>query len=211
MLLIIVLLLVVFILNFIAYWAFYFKNQNYRHKSPKIFSCIMIITIGFIPIINSSFLQFFFKENISYFGQYWLWFSIIGLIFIVIGIKIHSLAVVTLNVKKTNTKQRDLIKKGVFEITRHPVYLSWILIFFGIVLILDSFAALILCPILTIFMELLGFFEEKYILIPEFGKKYEDYRIKTPKRLISPPYNYLLIIIATIVVYIGFLNFSNIA
>ncbi|MBY8987783.1 MAG: hypothetical protein KGD61_04965, partial [Candidatus Lokiarchaeota archaeon] len=60
-------------------------------------------------------------------------------------------------------------------------------------------------------IEILGFFEEKYVLLPEFGKKYNDYRRKTPNRLISQPYNYLLIIIAILVFYVGFLNISGIA
>ncbi len=171
----------------------------------------MIITIGIIPIINSSFFQPFFKENFSYFGQYRIWFLIIGIIFIGIGLKIHSLAFKALNAKKIDVKQLELIRKDMFAIIRHPIYLSWILMFFGIVLIFDSFIALIFCPILTIFVEFLGFFEEKYILIPEFGKKYKDYKKKTPYRLIAPPYNYLLIILAIIAAYIGFLNFSNIA
>ena len=203
-------MLIIFILNFIAHWAFYFKGEEHKHKSSKPFSIIMIITIGLIPIINSSFFQPFFKENISYFGQYWTWFLIIGIIFMGIGLKIHSLAFKALNVKKIDVKQLELIRKDIFAIIRHPIYLSWILMFFGLAFILDSFIALIFCPILIIFIEFLGFFEEKYILIPEFRKKYKDYKKKTPNRLIAPPYNYILIFIAIIAAYIGFLNFSNI-
>ena len=170
----------------------------------------MIISAFLIPLFSSSFFQTFFNENISYFGQFWSWFLLLGIVFIVIGLKFHSLAKKALNVKESKEGRPFLIKKGIFEITRHPLYLSWFFIFLGFTFIMDSFAALIFCPLLVISIELLGYLEEKYILIPNYGNEYENYKEKSPNRLISQPYNYLLIIIAIIVVYIGFINFSEI-
>ena len=211
MIFIIIILIIVFFLNFICYWAFYFKSEKTKDNSSKIFSIVMIISAGLIPFANSSLFQPFVNINISYFEEYWLWFILLGIIFIAIGIKIHSLAIKTLNLKVTNQDQPQLLRKGIFAITRHPIYLSWFFIFLGITFVLDSIAALIFCPILIVSIEILGFFEEKYVLLPEFGKKYNDYRRKTPNRLISQPYNYLLIIIAILVFYVGFLNISGIA
>ena len=211
MLFVLIILIIVFFLNFICYWAFYFKNKKFKNTSSEIFSSIMIISAGLIPIVNSSLFQPFVNINISYFEEYWLWFILLGILFIGIGIKIHSLAIKALNQKINNRDQPQLLRKGIFEITRHPVYLSWVFIFLGITFVMDSIAAMIFCPILIVFIETLGFFEEKYILLPEFGKKYNDYKRKTPNRLISKPYNYLLIIIAILVYYLGFLNISGIA
>ncbi len=50
--------------------------------------------------------------------------------------------------------------------------------------------------------------EEKLILIPKYGKIYENYIKKTPNRIIPTPLNLLLIIITVIIVYVGFLNFN---
>ena len=48
--------------------------------------------------------------------------------------------------------------------------------------------------------------EENLILIPKFGKNYEDYKRKTPHRIIPTPMNLLLIIMALVIAYVGFLN-----
>ena len=210
-LIIIFFLLLIFVINFIFYWQYYFKKRKYKQKSSQTFSHIMISTMLPIPIINSGYFDLIFKENFSYFGQYRIGFLVMGIVFIVIGIKFRSLAFKTLNIKKIDNKQHLLKRKGIYEIARHPIYLSWILMFLGISFIFDSFIGLILCPLLTIFIELLASFEEKYILIPKFGKDYENYKKKTPNRLISQPYNYLLIIIGIFVIYIGFLNLNNFA
>jgi len=204
------LLLFLFFLNFINLWQFFFRKEERKEKSFKLFSTIMIISAFLISLFNSSFFQLFFKENISYFGQFWTWFLFLGIVFIVFGLKLHSLAKKALNVKDSKNGKPILMKKGIFEITRHPLYLSWFFIFLGLTFVMDSFAGLIFCPILAIFIELLGYLEEKYILIPNYGNEYENYKKKSPNRLISQPYNYLLIIIAIIVVYIGFINFSKI-
>ncbi len=208
MLFIIIILIIVFLLNFICFWAFYFKSEKIKDKNLKVFSGIMIISAGLIPIVNSSIFQPFININISYFENYWLWFILLGILFIGIGIKIHSLAFKAFSLRNNNHHQ--LLRKGVFEITRHPVYMSWYFMFIGITFVMDSIVALIFCPILLVFIELLGFFEEKYVLYPEYGKKYSEYKRKTPNRLISQPYNYLLIIIAVLVGYVGFLNISGI-
>lgn len=210
MLIIILTLIILFLINIFAYWIIVLKQKIIYNKLrglyKKIFPPIWIICIVLIPIINSRFFQLFFNENISYFHQYWLWFILIGIIIIILGIKIQSLAKKAL---KTETNEGDslkLIKKGVYEIVRHPQYLSWILIYLGITFILDSFIAVLWSPILVILTETLCSLEEKYLLSPKFGDYYEVYKRKTPYRLISPPYNYIFIIMGLIVAYIGILN-----
>ncbi|MFX0106557.1 MAG: methyltransferase family protein [Candidatus Hodarchaeota archaeon] len=176
----------------------------------KVFPKLWLINIILIPIINSSFLQPFFNENVSYFRNYWIWFLLIGIIIIAVGIKIYSLAKKLLKIKIIEEKIPTLITKGIYLILRHPTYLSWILIYIGITFILDSFVGILFCSILIIFTELLCFLEEKYIIIPKFIDSYEQYKKKTPYRLFPPPYNYVFIIMAIILTYIGFLNFFNI-
>jgi len=215
MILIIVILLIVFILNYTINCIFLLKVNHIINKFKRLYyktyQIIWAVSIYLIPVINSSFLQLLFPENISYFKQYWIWFMILGIVFLVLGIKIYTL--VKNSIKKDEQKVIDFnfITKGVYEITRHPKYTAWLLIFIGLTFIFDSFVALIISPFLIVLIEIEGFLLEKYVLIPKFGIHYENYKKKTPSRIISPPYNYLMIIIAIIVIYIGFLNYSNIA
>ena len=177
----------------------------------KIYSVIWVVTLYTIPIINSGFFKPLFSENIRYFNQYWIWFLIIGIIFVILAIKIYSLAKKDLKSNTPESESLKLITKGIYKVVRHPVYLAWVLAFIGFTFMLDSFISLILCPFLILFAEINGFLEEKYVFIPKFGKDYEDYKEKIPYRIISPPYNYILIILTIFVVYIGFLNFNPIS
>jgi len=214
MLIIILVLIFLFLLNFFTYWILILKQKllesTLSEWYKKAFPIIWIICMNLIPIVNSSFFQPFFNENISYFNQYWLWFILIGIILVVFGIKIHTLATKLLRITTNEGESPQLIKKGVYEIVRHPQYLSWFLIYLGITFIFDSFIAIIISPILFILTDLLCFLEEKYYLTTKFENNYNQYKKKIPYRLISPPYNYIFIIMGIIIAYIGFLNIFNI-
>ena len=214
MLIIVLILIIIFPINILAYWFIVLKQKTiytkFRKLYNKLFPFIWTICIVLIPITNSSFFRLLFIENISYFHQYWLWFILIGIIIIILGIKIQSLAKKSLKLETNEGDSLKLIKKGVYEIVRHPQYLSWILIYLGITFILDSFIAVIWSPILIFLTEILCLLEEKYILSPKFGADYELYKKKTPYRLTSPPYNYIFIIMGIIVAYIGILIIFNI-
>jgi len=101
-----------------------------------------------------------------------------------------------------------LITSGIFRIIRHPFYSGWVIIFLGAALISDSLVSLILCPIIYVFIESHASIEEKLILIPKYGNRYEKFKERNPYRIIPAPLNFLLIIIAVIIIYIGFFNFS---
>jgi protein-S-isoprenylcysteine O-methyltransferase Ste14 len=174
----------------------------------KAFSIIWVICINTIPIINSSFLEPFFNENISYLREYWIWFLLLGIIFFTLGIKIYSLKKKILNDRQGEDKEDKLVTTGVYNIVRHPSSMAWILIFLGSTFILDSFISFILTPFIVILTEVTVFLKEKYFLTPKYGEVYENYKKKTPYRVLSPPYNYLLFIIAIFAIYIGFLNFE---
>jgi len=210
-------LIIIFLVNYITFWTLLIKNSdrksNFLNFYKKIFPIIWIICINPIPIINSSFLGPYFNGNLSPLRQYWIWFMFLGIIFLAVGIKIYSLYKKILNYERGEDweeKEIKLITNGVYKIVRHPNYLAWLLIFLGSTFILDSFISLILVPLLVILMELNGVLKEKHVLSPKYGEIYEKYKEKTPYRIISPPYNYLLYLIAIFVVYIGFLNLEYI-
>jgi protein-S-isoprenylcysteine O-methyltransferase Ste14 len=201
-------LFIIFIVNYAGYWiiSIRFKKTDTGLKRfyLKAYPFIWKISIYIIPIINSSWFEPFFTENVSYFKEQLLWFILLGIIFIGLGFRILSLSQKA--IKSAQSEGIKLVNKGVYKIVRHPFYLAWFLIFLGLVFIWDSFIGVILSPILFTLSELQCYLEEKYIFIPKFKKEYYSYRKKIHYRIISPPYSYLLVILALLVIYLGFLN-----
>jgi len=130
----------------------------------------------------------------------------LGLVFLILGVRILFLVKKMLEQKKSEGSQEKLKTKGVYVIVRHPTLFSCFVIYLGLSFIFDSLYGVILFPFFLILLELHCFLKEKYILIKKYGKVYKSYIEKTPYRLISPPYNYLLFIIAFFVFYIGVIN-----
>jgi len=132
---------------------------------------------------------------------------ILGIIFVALGLKINSNANKLLKHEEHDKDMTRLITNGIYKIMRHPLYSAWIIIFIGLTFIFDSFVSLIICPFLIVLVEIESYFEEEKILIKKFGTKYEDYKLKVPSRLFPQPYNYILIILTIILIYIGFINY----
>ena len=207
-------LITTFLINYIGFWAislkFSYMIKRFENQYLRVYSIIWKVIICPLPFIGSSFFEPIFHENISYFRQYWIWFLLLGLIFFIVGIRIQLSARKILKRKVSEGKGDNLFTKGIYRIVRHPVNLAWILIFFGLTFILDSFFAVLFTPFLIILIEVSSILEEKYLLVPKYGLEYENYMKKIPYRLISPPYNFLLAIIGFIVLYFGFLNLNHI-
>ncbi len=68
----------------------------------------------------------------------------------------------------------SVIRKGIFGVVRHPIYLSEVLLYFGMFLLSMSLASLLVMITATIFLYFLCRHEEK-LLLKRFGKDYEDY------------------------------------
>ena len=212
MLLITIILLTIFILNITVYWLLFLKVKNKEQKIVKIFyrlfPLIWTLSIIPVPIINSSFLILFIASNYSYFEYYWVYFALLGIAFIIIGIYFAKRARKEYEVKSLDESDVKLITYGIFRIIRHPVYSAWAIIFLGVAIISDSLISLIISLLIMIILELHAIIEEKLILIPKYDEAYENYKRKTPNRIIPTPLNILLIIITIIIVYVGFLNLN---
>ncbi|MFX1356488.1 MAG: methyltransferase family protein [Promethearchaeota archaeon] len=182
------------------------KSEKYKAIYYKSFTLIWFLSLFLIPFLNSSLFFFIFPENMSYLGRYWIWFLPLGIIFIILGIKIYSMARKLYKNRTNNELKFVIIREGIFKIMRNPSYTSWILIYVGVVLILDSFIGLIFCPIFYILIEIKILIEEKVILFPRLGDQFKAYKDKTPYRLFPNPYNYILIIVGVLIIYIGFLS-----
>ncbi|MHA1104996.1 MAG: methyltransferase family protein [Promethearchaeota archaeon] len=179
-----------------------FKNRSYDKLITygKSFQYLSLVNLLIITFFTSNLFQFFFPENLSYFHDLWGWFSLIGLIFIIGGFKIMYLAT-----KLLIQKKGKLITKGIYGTMRHPTYLALILIFFGSAIILDSVTGLLFVPLVIVVLEIISLLEEKHVLIVKFQSQYQTYKERIP-RLFPNPYNYLLIIISILIVYVGILN-----
>ena len=78
----------------------------------------------------------------------------------------------------TKREQPELIKKGVFRIVRHPIYLGEILFYLGASLITMSIASVAFLPIIIAFYIVICRYEER-ILAESFGNDYLEYKKNT--------------------------------
>lgn len=205
-----VILITIFLLNYLLYWIFFLKTERKRSKGwdnyTKIYLIIWALPIIIIPIITSSFFSPYF-DTITYFQQFWIFSLLLGIVFLVFAINLGRLTMKKNKIRGFAKGKYHLITEGTYEIMRHPMYASWALIFFGLTLFFDSLISLIITPFLMLFLAIAGFIEEKKLLLPQFGEKYEEYKEKTKSRLFPMPYSFLLILIAIFIVYIGVVVF----
>lgn len=214
MIVIITIILVgIFLLNYFLYWLIYLKTElkisKWWDNYTKIFLIIWTALIFLIPIITSSYLSTIFGSEIFYqFPSLSLQaiFFILGVFLVILGIKF---GISTMKVNKMKGLARGnfpLITKSVYEIMRHPMNTSWAVIFLGLALIFESLIALIIFPFFLLLLYLEGFLEEKHLLIPLFGEKYEIYKKETRSRMFPTPYHALLILIIIFIIYVGILG-----
>ena len=67
-----------------------------------------------------------------------------------------------------------VIRKGVFNVVRHPIYLSEILLYLGCLMLSLSLAAACILPAAIAFLHYISRHEEK-LLLARFGEEYERY------------------------------------
>lgn len=200
----------IFIVNIVLFWLTFSKKIEHPilHRYYKgIFPYIWTISLVIPLILNSYFLQFLFPANFSYLQDLWIWFLILGIIFIIVGIWIISNVRKIFKVAVVSSDDSKIINSGPYKVVRHPLYLAWALIFTGWSFILDSPLTILYSPILIVLLNIHSIYEERSILLPKYDNLYIRYCEKVPYRMFSPPYNYLIIIIGMIVAYIGLANF----
>ena len=73
----------------------------------------------------------------------------------------------------------EVVRKGVFGIVRHPIYLSEILVYIGLLFVSLSIASAIICVMAIIFLYFISRYEEK-ILLEHFGEDYKLYMRDVP-------------------------------
>ena len=76
-------------------------------------------------------------------------------------------------------EEPHVIKKGVFGIVRHPVYLGSILLSFGLLTFTLSIMSAVVWIVIIAFYYFISKHEEK-LLLGKFGEEYEDYMKEVP-------------------------------
>ena len=101
----------------------------------------------------------------------------VGLVFLIIAgyLSIKGLSIVF----GEKREEPCVIKKGVFNIVRHPIYLSEILLYLGLLILNSSMAAAVVWIIGIGFLHYISRYEES-LLLARFGKEYEQYMKEVP-------------------------------
>lgn len=76
-------------------------------------------------------------------------------------------------------EKHQVIRKSVFSVVRHPIYLSEILLYLGLLILSISLAAMVVWLIAIGFLHYISRYEER-LLLARFGKEYEQYMREVP-------------------------------
>lgn len=110
-----------------------------------------------------------------------LWPPIIGFVLIGIGIGLMIWATSTAG-RVLLAAPDQLVTNGPYRISRHPMYLSWTLVYLGLMLFLDSAWLLLLLPVLAVWIHLETGREEQR-MVEAFGEHYIAYRSRVRRYL----------------------------
>jgi len=121
---------------------------------------------------------YFLKIPNSFFQLLSLWTRIsLGLIIIFIGGVFVERGLKT--VFSETREKPHVIKKGVFKIVRHPVYLGSILTYLGFLIFSMSIIGIAVWLIIILFYYFISIYEER-LLLQKFGNEYRNYMKKVP-------------------------------
>jgi protein-S-isoprenylcysteine O-methyltransferase Ste14 len=110
-----------------------------------------------------------------------LW-RLIGLIPLAGGIALNLIADRALQRANTTVKPFEasttLITNGVFQISRHPMYLGFVLILIGLAVLLGSLTPYVVIPIFAILMDRVFIQVEERMLKEQFGPTWLTYKAR---------------------------------
>ena len=76
-------------------------------------------------------------------------------------------------------QSQGVIRKGVFNFVRHPIYLSEIILYLGLLVLHTSLVAVFIWIIAILFLHYISRYEEK-LLLAKYGNEYEQYMREVP-------------------------------
>ena len=110
--------------------------------------------------------------------------NIFALIFLIIAAIIIILSMYKFKKIKTTisplrpNKTSSLVKSGIYEYTRNPMYLGLLLMLFSIALFLKNFISFLIIPLFILFITKNQILPEEEALEKIFGEEYKNYKKK---------------------------------
>ena len=110
--------------------------------------------------------------------------NIFALIFLIIAVIIIILSMYKFRKIKTTisplrpNKTSSLVKSGIYEYTRNPMYLGLLLMLFSIALFLKNFISFLIIPLFILFITKNQILPEEEALENIFGEEYRNYKNK---------------------------------
>jgi protein-S-isoprenylcysteine O-methyltransferase Ste14 len=111
----------------------------------------------------------------------------VGLIFVAIGLTLGILSIRRFRLAGTSVVPGEpstaLVVAGPYQFTRNPIYVGFVLLYFGLAIILTSLWVLVLLiPVLIVLQRGVVEREESY-LERQFGEAYRKYQARVPRWL----------------------------
>jgi protein-S-isoprenylcysteine O-methyltransferase Ste14 len=113
--------------------------------------------------------------------------DLLGLLPLALGIALNVVADQSFRAAKTTVKpfqeSAALITDGVYRISRHPMYLGFVLILLGLAILLGSLFPLLIVPVFAVVMDRVFIVVEERMLGEKFGQAWLDYKGRTRRWL----------------------------
>jgi protein-S-isoprenylcysteine O-methyltransferase Ste14 len=106
--------------------------------------------------------------------------DLLGLIPLAAGVALNLSADSAFRRAKTTVKpfqeSAALVTDGVYRISRHPMYLGFVLILLGLAILLGSLTPFFIVPIFAVVMDRVFIAAEERMLAEKFGQSWLDYK-----------------------------------
>lgn len=113
--------------------------------------------------------------------------NLLGVFLLALGATLNIIADRAFRDARTTVKpfqeSAALITDGVYRISRHPMYLGFVLILLGLAILLGSLFPLLIVPVFAVVMDRVFIVVEERMLGDKFGQAWLDYKGRTGRWL----------------------------
>ena len=153
------------------------KDLAGEHVLGDLGQIIFLVMFFSVWITDSFFVNY--STQFSEYASLYIRIPLAVIIFVIAGfLAKQGLTIVFADVRK----EPIVIRKGVFSVVRHPIYLGAILFYLSLLAVSFSLVATLVWVVILLFYIFLCKHEEK-LLIEKFGSDYEQYKLETPMLL----------------------------